>query len=248
MRDLQKPEYRRKQEKAAKERQEAEKHEDNVKIIAAMNRVADEQHTENDENSPKEKGKRCRDWITIIGIYFAATVALIAVLVTHKDSSDQVGALSGQLKVMQGQLDAMEADQRPWIGIDRIDDVIQPGAKLYVNVIWKNVGRGPALTARSFVRLKSTRKEEPAPVIPVLKDNNGEPGMLLPGGVNPSPFSDNPLVNQASFDAINNGDLVLWVTGRVDYLDPSGNPHYTAFLAQYSPISRIWEFIRSEAK
>jgi hypothetical protein len=96
MREGEKPECRSKQEAAEEERQEPKKHEDDIKIIAAMNRIADEQHAANDENTPKEKGKRCREIVTIVGLYLAAIIAIIAILTTHKDSSDQIGALSGR--------------------------------------------------------------------------------------------------------------------------------------------------------
>ena len=86
-------------------------------IIAAINRVADEKHADNDESNPKERSKRCREIATIGAILFSACVALIAVFISHKDSSEQIVALSGQLKIMQGQLDAMERDQAPYVSV-----------------------------------------------------------------------------------------------------------------------------------
>lgn len=151
----QKPEYRRREEQAAREQQEAEKHDDNIKIIAAMNRVADEQHAANHEHTPKEKGKRSREIIRICGIYTAAVVALIAILITHWDSSDQIAALSGQLKVMQGQLDAMEADQRPWIKVEpNVGELPVDlthgvgGLPFHANYKLTNTGHSPAFNVR----------------------------------------------------------------------------------------------------
>lgn len=141
MREPQKPAYRRKQEHAAKERQEAEQHNDNVKIIAALNRVADEQNAANNEESPKQKSKRCREIATIVGIYVAAGVALLAILITHWDSSDQIGAL-------RSQLDAMRLDQRAWVGVAEINVLVGPGLaeppEFKLAYVLKDVGRLPA--------------------------------------------------------------------------------------------------------
>jgi hypothetical protein len=246
-----KPEYRRKQEAAEKERQECKKHDNSIKIIAALDRVADEQHAANDENTPKEKGKRCREIVTIAGLYLAATVAIIAVLITHKDSSDQIGALNSQLTVMQGQLKAMEADQRPWIKIEATIagplTFFEPVgfAGMPMHFMLTNVGHSPAfnvrLTAWSFLlslnhhdlerewgerceNFKRTPLDNPARGM-ILFPSDQLPWDQSGIGLTPDDIKKNII------DEGGNKGLDVWIYGCADYVfgEPKAH-HQTGFV------------------
>jgi hypothetical protein len=264
MREPQKPEYRRKQEHAAQERQEAQKHEDNVKIIAAMNRVADEQHAANYEDTPKDKGKRYREIATIVGIYVAASVALIAIWISHKDSSDQINALSGQLKAMQGQLDAMEADQRPWVRIEAFPGDLRAfpatADKPFPSIIFDphfkmtNVGKSPAFNAQFYLigyainkdhnDPNSAQKEACERMRRTPLDNAARGHLLFPGdffdeGAGVGKYNVAFMGPQArQYFAEENGSLSLtfYIIGCVDYV--FGKPiehHQTGF------VFEVWQ-------
>jgi hypothetical protein len=84
------------------------------------------------------------------------TVGLILVSVA------QWYVLHGQQVIMQGQLNAMEADQRPWIKIDVFPGALQvvlgptddngPWLMFHPHFKMTNIGKSPAFNARSFVQ------------------------------------------------------------------------------------------------
>jgi hypothetical protein len=55
----------RQQEAASRERQEREKHKNNMEIICALNRVANEQKASRDQEHTYENKKGLREWLTI---------------------------------------------------------------------------------------------------------------------------------------------------------------------------------------
>jgi hypothetical protein len=67
------------------------------------------------EHNRLEERKYRIDRITGLGIWAAALIALGAIAETHCSSERQFAAMASQQQVMQGQLDTMIAQQRPWI-------------------------------------------------------------------------------------------------------------------------------------
>ena len=158
-----KPRNTAQQKKSAKEQREPEQYE---KIITAINRVADEKHTENDENNPKQRGKRRREIATILSIIFGTCVALIAVYISHRDSSDQIVALSGQLEEMKNQRLLTIAQQRA--NLRREQPLITPiaeggkdatsGAKVIgwdFSPAWKNISSTIAKDFRGWFDIRT---------------------------------------------------------------------------------------------
>lgn len=103
------PEYRRrirqeteqnKSDSKAKEREAA--HESQIeKLSAAMHRVEQELYRANDETSPKNTKQYWWEKAGVIGLWAAAAVGVIAVVVSSIDSHHQRGVMRGQLDVME---------------------------------------------------------------------------------------------------------------------------------------------------
>ena len=98
------------------------------------------------------------NWIAI----GTCVMALFTVLI-YLVGRDQWRTFQQQLTVMQGQLDAMEADQRPWMKIEKLEPYKSPidpqlgGLRfagsdvvgfLPLNFLLKNVGHSPAFDIR----------------------------------------------------------------------------------------------------
>jgi hypothetical protein len=86
----------------------------------------------------------------VLGLWAAAGVGLAAIIYSTRDSTEQVGALRDQLKVMSGQLDEMQQEGRPWVGPASAALVPKDrGEPLRVNVGYRNYGRQPATFVRN---------------------------------------------------------------------------------------------------
>jgi hypothetical protein len=231
MRQGKKPEYRKKQDTAERKREEACRRAENVTIIAALNRVVDDQHARNDEASRNERSKRCRELITIAGIYLAAFVAIGAIIFTHIDSSDQIDTLGKQVGVMQRQLTVMETDQRPWVGLDGIDP--SRTNDFFYLVKLANAGKSPAMSARVIIIGGAGDCTEFAvPRQPCEGDrctfNNVEMLPNVPLGARIPRFGE-PAPTPG-------GEVCL--IARVDYEDTDGKPHKTGICLIQSPAGQ----------
>jgi hypothetical protein len=95
-----------------------------------------------------------------VAIAFFSAVTLLVAIFAYSVSQ-------GQLGVMQGQLDTMEADQRPWVfvaGADPARDLFLVNGEAFVSVKFqlKNAGRKPARFASivgEFITRGETRDE-----------------------------------------------------------------------------------------
>jgi hypothetical protein len=181
-------EYRRRaREKAAQDKQEADRERDKAaeyahkqKIVVALNSLNEK--IDGYQNQPHPKPKREWPWklAETLGLWLAAAVGAIAVLVGNHDATDQ-------RTVMQGQLDSMENAQRPWISFSADLVPIKSGEPLKLTIQWKNVGHTPAFQMFNQSWLWPVKKGESPPgaltklgVIPnggAIKSH----GFLLPG-------------------------------------------------------------------
>lgn len=135
---------------ADKKRQEAAEDAHQNKVIIALERIGQEINRAADKAKPKHK----REWpwklAEVLGLWLAALVGLCAIIIGNNDASQQ-------RVVMQGQLDAMKADQRPWVSLASVDGIAisEPltfsadrSAKMRLVYRLRNGGKSPALHVR----------------------------------------------------------------------------------------------------
>jgi hypothetical protein len=114
---------------------------------------------------------------------------------------------------------AIVGNERPWVGL------ATPHGFERIEIM--NFGRTPALQMRA----KFCWRVLPIGVQPpAISTENESPKPLFP--LRPDYYAANDLSNTdlADFSA---GDKTLWVTGRIDYFDHQGVPHWTTILLRW---------------
>jgi hypothetical protein len=143
------PEYRRrirkkieeKQQKAETELHKAADAAKHFEIIRSIDLIFQENKRYNNEKRSRKKGDRFWNIASAIGLWLAAGVGLTAILVSTRDADRQ-------RTVMQGELNEMRGEQRPWISV-----VVDPASDLSIteNLVsldlgfkMNNTGKTPA--------------------------------------------------------------------------------------------------------
>ena len=123
--------------------------------------------------------------------------------------------------------DAIVDNERPWVGIVTVT-VQQPNPNLALAglVTIQNTGHTPARQMRAAFRGSLTAASAPGGHAP---DINLAPQKALFPNVPDFyyPFHGHPPLSQSDFEAICNGKKILWVAGRIEYLDNRGTVRWT---------------------
>lgn len=125
-------------------------------------------------------------------------------------------------------------DQRAWIG-----PVAGPiidwgvGKKFSVAIPVKNDGKTPATDVTTVMAIRPLSRQK----LPIFTDLVKPSGhfVLQPGGVTYIKIIGGRPINQADFDAVNSGDIILWVYGKITYDDVFGRHHWTTFAQTFNP-------------
>lgn len=235
--------YEQKKKDAERKRHKTQIHEDNEKIIAALNRISDQQAAANQQSKALDKCKVVREWATIIGIYGAAIVAIGAIVVASCDARQQA-------KINK---DAMIASTRAWIAPYRFkapEKLEAPPNKIIeIDLLITNVGREPAnqytpkLGVIAIERDKFKKAEEIEKIISstaVGKEceslSPSQHGITIYPGVP----DGNKLVFEVLPEVVRKFDAgTHWVMGFgcIAYVAMDG-PHVSKFCAILEPTSR----------
>jgi hypothetical protein len=144
------PEYRRRarekathdQERADRERDEANKEANQDKIIAALQAIAIEQARAEDTCAPKNKRETWLKLAEIIALAIAAAVGAVAVLVGNHDASEQRLVMNRQLTEMQTQSVILRAQIKAVLKLTGKRVPVPEGWK--VEYAWENIGKSDA--------------------------------------------------------------------------------------------------------
>ena len=132
---------------------------------------------------------------------------------------------------------AAAATARPWIGIGSIKTApFTNGGQPVTTVRFGNSGSEPAYDFRSNTVGSLRPAGSPPPDIPAQRGPVASAGVLVPNAEGILTFFANTRALTADEAArVRSGQLVLWLAGRLDYRDPHGTQHLTAFRYQYNP-------------
>ncbi len=122
---MNKSEYRKKQEEAERKHWETAEKSDRQQVIGALERIAEQNEVTESQAQRADKFHRRIEKLTLrldgrkfwlelaetAGLWAAAAVGVIAILVSSYDSEKQRRVMEGQQMTMQGQLDEMKATE-----------------------------------------------------------------------------------------------------------------------------------------
>jgi hypothetical protein len=141
------------QENAEQEKRKGKTDKKRASAAALIDAFVGQYNTDREEYNRRESHRVLREWLTIIGLFLAAGFALLQwreLSSTDRSISRQAEITDKQLAVMQGQLDVMQADQRPWVYLEQAGLVSKMtydpkvGFSFTVALIAKNMGKTPA--------------------------------------------------------------------------------------------------------
>jgi hypothetical protein len=162
----------------------------------------------------------------------------IAIHESAKAATDAAKAAKDSVRLTR---DAMRLDQRAWIGVSTIDPVPSipsEGKTFTAKVNITNSGKTPA---RNIISVGSLDPLE-SPKLPDFSYTNHDRlnmGTLAPGAGGVIPFTalhditankDYVIVHEF-LDKLINKQAIIYVSGRIDYDDIFGQPHWTTYCA-----------------
>ena len=131
--------------------------------LAKLNREATERQAQTRRAKEEEHKAKINWWNPINWNWTALSTCVIAgfTILIYCVGVNQWRTFQGQLAVMQGQLDEMKADQRPWISndIEAASDLTfdDSGGILRFRYTLRNIGRSPAFNVNAWpIILRST--------------------------------------------------------------------------------------------
>lgn len=135
---------------------------------------------------------------------------------------------------------ALHANDRAWVGMNGIvgepPTDVQPFMMCGLSI--KNTGRSPALKAQGWFFPVVRGRHDRLPDVPAKQPPGSPQNILLPNGSLVFNILGEMMIDQARYNRIVSGEEVLWVVGRIDYLDVNERPHWTTFRASWQPGNR----------
>lgn len=146
------------QERTGREDEESADYSNNKPIVFAVNRLVKEIHRQRYENKAKEYPNKVLKVLEVAGLWAAALVGMGAVIIANEDAFQQRGTMEKEVKALGDQLDAMVADQRPWLKISAAPgslkfDPSSGNATIQYGLRIENVGRSVAVQARIHAKV-----------------------------------------------------------------------------------------------
>lgn len=220
----------------AEEKGKGNSHNKRASAAALIDTFAQQYQADRKEAGRREGHRIFREWLTIIGLFLAAVVALLQwreLRSTDHSIGEQATIAGQQLTVMQGQLDAMMREQEPHI----LAKPAEPGFQLAVSsadrgaITWtieyENSGKGIAndITVNTYMRLES------GPFIrsnPMLRPEPVRTDELLSGAQRFLTISS-PFTTTDQFAALKGKDLGISIFIEFLYSDTDGKHYITAY-------------------
>jgi hypothetical protein len=147
-----------------------------------------------------------------------------------------------QLSVMQAQLNEAKFENRPWVGLEKIqsDTVVEAGKPFKISVFVKNFGHNPAPKVKGCIASDTPNiyERDSAGIAKMMNElshcQNPISAVLMPSGDFSFDVSRRAeLTNTKVAADINRGYATFAAFGRLDYEDAGGVKYWTTFCALY---------------
>jgi len=155
-------------------------------------------------------------------------------------------ATVGLTIVAANQLSDMRLDRRPWIGIFtvKIDpNPIKTGEQVVITPILKNTGRTPALNWTAAFDPPIIQKDETGITDRVRCGAGCSHGLLVSNAEFPITITiAAATMTDEMVGAIQTGEKTIFIRGRTEYLDGSGDHHQTLICMFYNPVGHAFGY------
>jgi hypothetical protein len=190
-------------------------------------------------SQPVEAGQA----LEVIGLLVAAGVAVEAIYFSSRESRAQLQAMRDQLQTMTGQLNEMQEESRPWVGLAGARLVNKsPEEPLKIALFYQNFGRQPA----TFVCNNAQASLLPTANVKDIEQSSyttsypGDTKHSLEGGISKQfPIRDgggNETPVSALVDEIVPQQALYIVFGCLTYVS-AGKPEFTTFCFMLDPAT-----------
>ena len=155
-----------------------------------------------------------------------------------RDMQAAIAAAGDSARAANRTAQALIDAERPWVGLFTVTSVrIGANVEPYAEVVTQNTGRTPARSLRT----KFVGDIRPQGDLPPIPDSGTEPARsLMPNTPDQyRPFEGLPSISQSTYDDVVAGRQVIWIVGRMDYLDDAGAPHWTTMRVFYRTDGRF---------
>jgi hypothetical protein len=150
----------------------------------------------------------------------------------------QFCAMKGQQTVMQGQLDSMEVDQRPWLGVSSVvavPDIISPGKDFTARITIKNTGRSPA-SKWAFIGGPRLVIQEATKFESIRLQHGRDAGFLPPNGEFTIDVGlDGKALTGSLVKRIMSKQDIIYLFARTDFIDNLNKKRCLHICMQYGP-------------
>jgi hypothetical protein len=169
-----------------------------------------------------------KDWLMFIAQVGLIVVGAIALYIYGK-----------QLNVMQGQLDAMNEAERPWVSVDNVSAGVPTNKPQPMSIDVTNSGRGPAKITEVLWHQNVYRL---FPDTPNYGDVSSLPSQfILVPGQHSSSSSSSMVFSKHNLAVLERGGYRLYTFGIVHYLNVAdNNEHITEFCVFYDVVKKTW--------
>jgi hypothetical protein len=200
---------------------------------ALIDAFAQQYQADRQEAAGKERHRIFREWLTIIGLFLAAIVAFFQwreLRSTDHNIAEQARTASGQLTLMQRQLDIIEREQQAKFSL--VDPVpgpqfmTNPKGRIAWNLSYINSGKGEArnLTVEVYLRV-GTGKFKPSPGL-TFPSRHAE---FEAGRAVMTTAVSQEEVTEEQFQILSRADGGIWTLIIFEYLDIFDKLHTKAF-------------------
>jgi hypothetical protein len=123
---------------------------------------------------------------------------------------------------------------RAWVGVVAADPgKFEIGKPLEVLVEIRNTGHSPALQARGRFKGAFLRKGETPGDLATTEIDSTVTVLMPNSSFHYYPFSDQAALTPQTLESIFSGEILIWIVGRVEYKDASGQPRYSIYKLNY---------------
>jgi hypothetical protein len=139
--------------------------------------------------------------------------------------------------------EAMQLDQRAWLGVDAVNGLPKIGEALAVDIGIKNTGKTPAKEIDGYVVYRPVKRSDSLSFEPGPATEEKSHAMIPPNSIYhliASPPPPSAKTTQADLDAVKEQRVTIYIFGKATYRDIFSCGHWLTFCMRLRPDAAGW--------